>query len=601
MLIYFIILIFIKFCLLIPSCKEGEKNCIFCNPITKLCVECDKDIYSPDENGGCKLKSQCKLGHNSCLQCAPNENICVNCDLGFYPDKIGGCSYTVHCSISYKGTCLKCDDDYVLIGKEVTYCKSINTEDLKNCKEVNTVNGLCKNCTEGYYLNSLDKKCSKTENCSESLYGICNKCSNGYYLDKREEKCKIQNGTFNHCKLSINGEICDECDNDYYFDEEKKCIGINFCAIGNSEYNCKKCFDGYYLSEFKDSCTKTPNCYEGNKKIGVCMKCNGGFYIDFKDGKCKSNKEHDEFSFCNTADNGVCNSCIYGFTLGKDSKCSSTKYCEESEYGVCVQCIEKYYLGLDKKCSNIENCIYTNDFEECEECKDNYYYNRGKWRCEISSGIFTGCKNGFDRCSSCKNNYYLNQTDLLCYSNEEEGPFYKCAMTDFNAIYCADCIEGYNLGEKDHKCTLLEGCRLVNEENKCVECSQDYCLDSKNGVCKRNYMVISEEEKIYFRCQRTNEEGTGCQICSYGYNLTEVGLCADIEHCIEKNEEGVCQRCQNDENHHYCLNHDFGCIESPYDDCLECGNILDFDKCTKCKEGYELGNFDLCYEIENNK
>ena len=121
--------------------------------------------------------------------------------------------------------------------------------------------------------------------------------------------------------MSINGEICDEYDNDYYFDEEKKCIGINFCAIGNSEYNCKICFDGYYLSEFKDLCAKTPNCSEGNKKIGVCMKCNGGFYIDFKDGKFKSNKEHDEFSFCIKVDNGVCNSCIYGFTLGKDSKC----------------------------------------------------------------------------------------------------------------------------------------------------------------------------------------------------------------------------------------------------------------------------------------
>ena len=124
-----------------------------------------KFIYSPDENGGCKLTSQCKLGHNNCLQCVPNENICVNYDQGFYPDKIGACSYTDHFSISYKGTSLKCEDDYVLIGKEVTYCKSINKEDLKNCKEVNTINGLCKNCPEGYYLNSLDKKCSKTENC----------------------------------------------------------------------------------------------------------------------------------------------------------------------------------------------------------------------------------------------------------------------------------------------------------------------------------------------------------------------------------------------------------------------------------------------------
>ena len=61
------------------------------------------------------------------------------------------------------------------------------------------------------------------------------------------------------------------------------------------------------------------------------------------------------------------------------------------------------------------------------------------------------------------------------------------------------------------------------------------------------------------------------------------------------------KKCHNDEKNHYCLNHDFGCIESSYDDCLECGKILDFDKCTKCKEGYELGNYDLCYEIENNE
>jgi len=175
------------------------------------------------------------------------------------------------------------------------------------------------------------------------------KCSNGYYLDKREEKYKIQNGTFNHCKLSINGKYVMNVIMIIILMKKKKCIGINFCAIGNSEYNCKICFDGYYLSEFKDLCAKTPNCSEGNKKIGVCMKCNGGFYIDFKDGKFKSNKEHDKFSFCNKTDNGVCNSCIYGFTLGKDSKCSSTKYCKESEYGVYIQCIEKYYLGLDKK------------------------------------------------------------------------------------------------------------------------------------------------------------------------------------------------------------------------------------------------------------
>ena len=27
-------------------CKEGSNNCAKCNPVTKLCIKCNKDIYS---------------------------------------------------------------------------------------------------------------------------------------------------------------------------------------------------------------------------------------------------------------------------------------------------------------------------------------------------------------------------------------------------------------------------------------------------------------------------------------------------------------------------------------------------------------------------
>jgi hypothetical protein len=65
-------------------------------------------------------------------------------------------------------------------------------------------------------------------------------------------------------------------------------------------------------------------------------------------------------------------------------------------------------------------------------------------------------------------------------------------------------------------------------------------------------------------------------------------------HCAEKNEDGTCKKCQNDNEGAYCLNKEFGCVEISYQrKCLECDNISDFFSCTKCIEGYTLNN-DIC-------
>ena len=605
MLIYLFILIIIKLSIFISSCIEGENNCLKCNPITNLCYKCATDFYIPNDKGGCNISSKCKVGFNNCLQCQENNNnnICKICEKGYYPDGSGGCSYTKNCLISKNGICTLCNEHYILIGKEVTFCKSLLSEDLKSCKNINTLNGFCLNCTEGFYLNNIDLKCSKTENCSESKYGICKKCNKGFYLNKKEEKCIIQNNSFINCKISILGEKCDICDDNYYFDEEGICISMNYCSLGDKKRNiCKECNEGYFLSEFKDSCTNEQNCYEGDKDLGICLKCRQGFYLDYKDGKCKLNTENDEFKYCQISDNNLCKNCLYGYYLSEDLKCSLAKNCAEVYNGQCTLCINNYYLGLDNKCSNVENCIYSNYFEECLECKDNYYYNKKNFKCEISRGIFKGCKYGHSdwKCLSCKYNFYLNQNDSLCYNNNEEGPFYKCALTDFNGEYCAKCIDNYNLGEKDHKCTLLKGCKLVNNENKCIECNEDYCLDVNLGTCEYNFEIINKEKKFYFRCNKTNKEGDKCEICDNGFVLNNNGLCMDINNCEEKDEDGNCKKCKINENGYFCLNKDFGCIETYFDDCLECGDILDFDKCTKCIDGYEIGEYDLCYEIEEN-
>jgi hypothetical protein len=64
-----IILLISELILSAPSCKEGENFCSRCHPITKLCVKCEKDIYVPDENGGCEYAKKCVKGNNYCSEC----------------------------------------------------------------------------------------------------------------------------------------------------------------------------------------------------------------------------------------------------------------------------------------------------------------------------------------------------------------------------------------------------------------------------------------------------------------------------------------------------------------------------------------------------
>jgi len=590
-----------------PNYKEGSNHCLNFNPITKLCVKCEKNIYTPDKEGGCINSKKCVLGVNYCIECLESGNLCKQCDEGYFPDENGGCSITDNCEISYRGECLECKENYLLIGKtnitnEIKLCKPYSSDDLQNCKTINLENGKCDACQDGYYLGLSDKKCTKTEYCDKSLNGVCQKCHFYYYLDKNKNKCILGIDNFLNCKISNDGIKCDECNDDNFFDDEGKCIDTKFCSK-SSNLKCDKCKDGYYLSRYRGACTTEKNCEIGRGDIGLCTLCSDEFYIDFKDGKCKSNKENNDQQYCRIFD-GKCTKCIIDFYLTQqDQKCCNTSNCLKSENGICTQCINDYFLTLDKKCINVEHCKYLDVYLNCTECDNNFYYDKEDVKCKIEEGPFKNCKYGYasKNCERCRDDFYLNKTDNLCYSNQDNKEFYKCAISDNNGEHCSECIDDYNIGSMDYKCTKAEHCSIIENEERCLLCDEDYCLDSKNGSCVKNDDIYDLNKIFYFRCNKTNKDSTACEVCLEGLELKN-GLCIDYEHCSEKKDDGTCKRCKKfeDEDYEQCLNKDFGCVESFFDkNCIECNDLYNIGICTKCIDGYILDKYDNCIKIDS--
>ena len=597
----FFILILIHFSLSFPSCKVGVNNCSKCNSLTNLCVKCNKEIYTPDNEGGCTYSQKCKLGENYCNQCNIENNFCEICETGYFSDKNGGCSYTDNCKISYKGECIECDDDFLLIGNKLKFCKYKNSEDIRYCAEYDTQNGKCNKCEVGYVLTSNDKKCVKTSYCNEASFGRCTLCYYGYYLNKIDHNCYTQTDNLFRCKTSLDGRYCEKCEDFYYFSGNHVCVSTNFCSNAENGY-CKICENGYYLTQFSNVCTSSKNCYYADIDTGICSGCENTFYLDGRDSQCKSNQEDNDYKFCAETDkNGKCIKCDYNNYLGEDKKCSYTDNCQNSLYGVCQKCIQDYYLGNDKKCTNVQYCIFSNDFGVCLECEDGYYFSKPQNKCLKSDDKFQNCKSTDykgENCNECKDNYYLNIKNNNCYSNKENNKYYKCLKTDSTGEKCNYCVTDYYLGSEDYLCSKIEDCAIIENENRCAKCDEYYCLDAKIGNCVDNYYDPEDKDKmIYFDCLKTNKDATACEECIEDFTIIN-GLCINKNRCAEE-KNGECVKCNelSEDGYTMCLNPYFECVESFASNCLLCDEGIDFDKCTKCEDGYQLDDDNDCAPV----
>ena len=96
------------------------------------------------------------------------------------------------------------------------------------------------------------------------------------------------------------------------------------------------------------------------------------------------------------------------------------------------------------------------------------------------------------------------------------------------------------------------------------------------------------------------EDGKKCDICEHDLNATTEGICYDDVNCEEFKDQ-KCIKCKKDNPWGYpgyCLNEEFGCVDSFLKHCIRCDDIMDMEKCTKCEEGHEIDELGYCVEIE---
>ena len=589
------------------SCERLENGCLICDPLNNLCFRCENEFLTPDNQGGCTGAKKCKLGYNYCEMCNSEHNFCEKCEEGYFQDNNGGCSYTDNCEISYKGECLKCKENYILVGIRKYYdtlkiCKSLSSTDLKNCAEIDITDGLCLKCEKGYNITKGDKKCTNTENCFEMENGECISCIENYYLDKKQKKCIERNEKkFQNCKISLDGENCSKCDENYFLSDDLFCINTNYCSETKKDI-CIKCKDGFYLSK-NNQCTNTKNCINADSKNGICIKCSEGYYLDINNRQCQPYSKNDKYTFCAKAKNN-CIKCIEGYYIAENGLCSSSKNCSLVEEGKCVKCQENFLLSKNSKCIEKKHCIYVDDNNECIECEDHYYYDKLNKTCKIvESDTFKDCKfsdNLGEKCELCKSDFYINLSDNLCYSNKEHGQFYKCIISSGTGKNCTKCDNNFYLGYGDYKCTNTEGCFKSNKNNECQECEEDYCLNKKTSMCEWNYLIEEESQMIFFKCKKTNSDATACEQCEERFEVGDEGVCVNKIDCKEK-KDGKCVKCKNvdEEGNFHCLNPLYGCVETYNSNCTKCDDNLNLlTHCSECQEGYELDENSNCILIK---
>ena len=373
-------------------------------------------------------------------------------------------------------------------------------------------------------------------------YECITKPSNTYYILQNEENT----GVIKYCNIAC-----------------ATCHGAPDIDIPNT--NCIVCSEGYFKTEDSETnCileSLIPANYYKNLDDNIYYKC----YSDCI--TCKRTLEHK----ANTNEMG-CITCIsnYYLLLGTNN-CFNNSFLDENINYFFSAIDNKFHKCYDscKRCS-VDGIDENN--QNCDECKENYYFEENTKNCFNSSYTEKGYyldnftinvelselhqfKKCYANCKTCNN--YLIDDDMNCISCKEE--YYKiidtnnCITDITNKGYYAKGDIAYLCEENCLTCsdgqTLIEE-NIVNNNNisianisyNCLSCDQDnknlFLVEHLNNCepldFKENGYYLKEESngiKIFHLCYETcslcekykeidpitNKENHNCDECAVGF------------------------------------------------------------------------------------
>ena len=140
---------------------------------------------------------------------------------------------------------------------------------------------------------------------------------------------------------------------------------------------------------------------------------------------------------------------------------------------VCKKCAEGYFL-VNEKCVAVNHCEYIDSYtNKCEMCEYGYRLKEDKTSCEEIGedhcSDYTTLEDSTKQCQYCQSGYKLNSdktcelvTEHCMYGYEQEGNY-----------ICQQCEKGYAINKNKNKCVEFPKCEEVDDDNKCIKCSED--------------------------------------------------------------------------------------------------------------------------------
>jgi hypothetical protein len=334
--------------------------------------------------------------------------------------------------------------------------------------------GICTGCLNTFVFDSSASKCNRCgqncRSCSNTNFTLCTSCIVGSFLSSTsaclpcDRSCATCTGTPVNCASCLPGRTfvngtCSGCPRNCI-----SCANTTFCNICTRGFvavngGCRGC---------GSSCS---NCSVTN--ITLCTSCAGG--LTLVNSACVSCPEK-----CQACNNGVCSTCIPGFTPNSAGVCVPTcqiscATCVDNQPASCLSCYAGSTLvnracqvnlacnsnssctdcgqGLGYilvgsncvQCSNISNCLQCDANNHCAICLIGYYVDSSSL-CSSCSANCLQCLSA-DVCSACTIGYTLpyGQTQGQCI--QCQSPCVTCLGV---ATYCTSCVSGFT--KKGWKC-----------------------------------------------------------------------------------------------------------------------------------------------------